>query len=230
MAHLGAPFDMDDRGGQAGIDARKSINAICSLSIASARIRYRYSFLSYIYPAQAPLYHQSLPTMACLIAAGVVYTVKGVQSGIQAHKDSKSDQPIAPPTDRYGNPKERHPVYGLVMKAKGKGKGKTIAASEAGANARSGTGLGIDAPAERRLNKEEYESENYGGQSYAAKRQVVSPDTMPYDLNHGLTGRNPRRHHMKLRSVRLRPATWVHQPRAPMSLELHPSRLALRVP
>jgi hypothetical protein len=114
--------------------------------------------------------------MACLIAAGVIYTVKGVQSGIQAHKDSKSEQPIAPPTDRFGNPKERHPVYGLVMKAKGKGKGKTIAASEAeaGANAGSSTDSGIDAPAEKRLNKEEYESENYGGQSYATKRDVVS--------------------------------------------------------
>lgn len=67
--------------------------------------------------------------MAFLIAAGIRYTIQGVQSGIQAHKDYQSDQAVQVSLDRYGQPKARSPVYGLVMKAeqklnKGKPKGK----------------------------------------------------------------------------------------------------------
>lgn len=112
--------------------------------------------------------------MAFLVAAGVHYAVKGVQSGIQAHKDSKSDQPIEPPTDRYGNPKERHPVYGLVMKAKGKGKGKDNATSEVATQAGPSTGPELGTRNDRPLHKEEYESENYGKQTYTSQGEVAS--------------------------------------------------------
>jgi hypothetical protein len=76
--------------------------------------------------------------MACLIIGGIHQAIRGIQSGLQAHKDFKSVQESQAqqqdpsqainntPLDRYGHPKEQHPVYGWVMKAEikyNKGKG-----------------------------------------------------------------------------------------------------------
>ena len=98
-------------------------------------------------------------TMACLIFGAIHHTIKGVQSGIQAHKDFKSpvhvidsSNPLDPhsrvPVDKYGHAKEHHPVYGWVMKAEHKfNKGKARAA--------------ITEREEKGMNKEEYEKQNY---------------------------------------------------------------------
>jgi hypothetical protein len=79
--------------------------------------------------------------MAFLVIGAIHQAVKGVQSGIQAHKDFKSPVQIIDPNspvdqdraqvDRYGHAKEHHPVYGWVMKAehkfnKGKGKARDV--------------------------------------------------------------------------------------------------------
>lgn len=114
--------------------------------------------------------------MAFIVAAGVRFAVKGVQSGIQAHKDHKSDETIQPPLDRYGRPKGRHIVYGLVTKAEtrfnsaNKGRGRDVNGDGGSEGSRSEGVVGE----ERRLNKEEYESENYGPQTYDTKGTIVS--------------------------------------------------------
>jgi len=85
--------------------------------------------------------------MAFLVIGAIHQAIRGVQSGIQAHKDFKSPVQIIDPTspvdrdtraplDRYGHAKEHHPVYGWVMKAehkfnKGKGKGRVSGDTEA---------------------------------------------------------------------------------------------------
>jgi hypothetical protein len=68
--------------------------------------------------------------MAFLVIGAIHQTIRGVQSGIQAHKDFKANtepqtqdqiegpsgsrnEPVEPPLDRYGHRKERHPVYGV---------------------------------------------------------------------------------------------------------------------
>jgi hypothetical protein len=100
--------------------------------------------------------------MAFLVIGAIHQAVRGVQSGIQAHKDFKSPVQIIDPTspvdpsrtpvDRYGHAKEHHPVYGWVMKAehrfnKGKGKGR----GEAGPSSERDV----------RMDKEEYENQRY---------------------------------------------------------------------
>jgi hypothetical protein len=91
--------------------------------------------------------------MACLIFGAIHHTIKGVQSGIQAHKDFKSPLHVADPNsgapvDRYGHAKEHHPVYGLVMKAEHKfNKGKGRAA--------------LSESEERGMSKEEHENQRY---------------------------------------------------------------------
>lgn len=97
--------------------------------------------------------------MACLIFGAIHHTIKGVQSGIQAHKDFKSPHqiidattPLDPnsraPVDKYGHAKEHHPVYGWVMKAEHKfNKGKGRAA--------------ISEREEKGMNKEEYENQRH---------------------------------------------------------------------
>lgn len=104
--------------------------------------------------------------MACLIFGAIHHAVKGVQSGIQAHKDFKSPvQVIDPnqpretnsnaPLDRYGHAKEHHPVYGWVMKAEHRfNKGKGRATREDGPSTREGL-------KETGVNKEEYENQRY---------------------------------------------------------------------
>jgi hypothetical protein len=83
--------------------------------------------------------------MAFLVIGAIHQAVRGVQSGIQAHKDFKSpvhvvdptspvDRDTRAPVDRYGHAKEHHPVYGWVMKAehkfnKGKGKERDVGGS-----------------------------------------------------------------------------------------------------
>lgn len=111
-------------------------------------------------------------TMAFLVAAGIRFAVKGVQSGIQAHKDFNSDTPPEVPRDRWGHPKDRHPVYGLVMKAESRmkgGKGKDR--DEGSEDHASGEGSSGQA---RQSNKQEHESENYGPQTYGSKEYSVS--------------------------------------------------------
>jgi len=93
--------------------------------------------------------------MACLIFGAIHHTIKGVQSGIQAHKDFKSPHHIIDadpnsraPVDRFGHAKEHHPVYGWVMKAEHKfNKGKGRAA--------------IKEREEEGMDKEQYEDQRY---------------------------------------------------------------------
>jgi hypothetical protein len=100
--------------------------------------------------------------MAFLVIGAIHQAIRGVQSGIQAHKDFKSpvqlidpttpSDPSRAPVDRYGHAKEHHPVYGWVMKAehrlnKGKGKGRDVGRSLS--------------EREVGMNKEEYENQRY---------------------------------------------------------------------
>ncbi|ORY34611.1 hypothetical protein BCR39DRAFT_513608 [Naematelia encephala] len=67
--------------------------------------------------------------MAFLIGAAIRTGVKAVRQGVQAHEDFKQEGGPTERLDRWGNPKQHGPVYGMVMKAenavaKHKGKGK----------------------------------------------------------------------------------------------------------
>jgi hypothetical protein len=107
--------------------------------------------------------------MAFLVIGAVHQAIRGVQSGIQAHKDFKTPvqvvDPHAPtstaPLDRYGHAKEHHPVYGWVMKAehkfnKEKSKGRSV--PEEGAGPSRSREVEIEG---RGLNKVELESQRY---------------------------------------------------------------------
>jgi hypothetical protein len=101
--------------------------------------------------------------MAFLVIGAIHQAVRGVQSGIQAHKDFKSpvqvidptspiDRDTRAPVDRYGHAKEHHPVYGWVMKAEHKfNKGKGKERGEAGPSSERDV----------RMDKEEYENQRY---------------------------------------------------------------------
>ena len=98
--------------------------------------------------------------MAFLVIGAIHQAVRGVQSGIQAHKDFKSPVQIIDPTspidrdtiDRYGHAKEHHPVYGWVMKAEHKfNKGKGKERGEAGPSSERDV----------RMDKEEHENQRY---------------------------------------------------------------------
>lgn len=134
--------------------------------------------------------------MAFLVIGAIHQTIRGVQSGIQAHKDFKANtdpqtqdqggfpsgsrnERIEPPLDRYGHPTERHPVYGWVMKAehkfnKGKGKGRE-AESDDGHVANQRTNMPeVEGLEDRQLNKEELEREKYGSQKVSQGDDSVS--------------------------------------------------------
>jgi hypothetical protein len=134
--------------------------------------------------------------MAFLVIGAIHQTIKGVQSGIQAHKDFKANtEPqtqdqiegpsgsrnvsVEPPLDRYGHPKERHPVYGWVMKAehkfnKGKGKARDVESHDGPSASARTDRLEIEDREGRQLNKEELERERYGSQKVIEGEQGVS--------------------------------------------------------
>lgn len=130
------------------------VTAILTSNRSYARQAHHTHNLTHVYQA----------LMAFIIAAGVRFAYKGVQSGIQAHKDFKSDQPPEVPVDRWGQPKDRNPVYGLVMKAEerfnggGKGKGRDVGPA-GGSSSASSSGGGQ----QREMNKEELESQGGEG-------------------------------------------------------------------
>jgi len=134
--------------------------------------------------------------MAFLVIGAIHQTIRGVQSGIQAHKDFKANtdpqtqdqggsssanrnERIEPPLDRYGYPKERHPVYGWVMKAehkfnKGKGKGREVE-SDVGHIASGGTNMPeVESLEDGQLNKEELEREKYESQKVSQGDESAS--------------------------------------------------------
>jgi len=142
--------------------------------------------------------------MAFLVIGAIHQTIRGVQSGIQAHKDFKANtdpqtqdqgesssanrnERTEPPLDRYGHPKERHPVYGWVMKAehkfnKGKGKGREIE-SDDGHVASRRTNMPEVAPLEnRQLNKEELERERSGSRVVVEGDNEVSGTNVTPDF------------------------------------------------
>ena len=114
--------------------------------------------------------------MKFLVIGAIHQAVRGVQSGIQAHKDFKSPVQIIDPTspidrntrapvDRYGHAKEHHPVYGWVMKAehkynKGKGKERDVG--------------GSSSEREVGMNKKEYENQRYEPQTEAPAVSYLS--------------------------------------------------------
>ena len=123
--------------------------------------------------------------MAFLVIGAIHQAVRGVQSGIQAHKDFKSpvqiidykspvqiidptspiDRDTRAPVDRYGHEKEHHPVYGWVMKAEHKfNKGKGKERGEAGSSSERDV----------RMDKEEYENQRYEPQTGASPVSYLS--------------------------------------------------------
>lgn len=132
--------------------------------------------------------------MAFLVIGAIHQTIRGVQSGIQAHRDFKANtdaqiqdqggipsssrnDSVNPPLDRYAHPKERHPVYGWVMKAehkfnkgKGKGKGREVESDDGHIASRRTNMPEVEGLESRQLNKEELERERYGS------REVVEGD------------------------------------------------------
>jgi hypothetical protein len=114
--------------------------------------------------------------MAFLVIGAIHQAVRGVQSGIQAHKDFKSpvhvvdptspvDRDTRAPVDRYGHAKEHHPVYGWVMKAEHKfNKGKGKERGEAGPSSERDV----------RMDKEEYENQRYEPQTGASPVSYLS--------------------------------------------------------
>lgn len=154
----------------------------------ASHLHYPYLLSNHQKPPIASVPTTPLSTMAFLLGAGAHYTIKGVQAGIQAHKDHKSGEPIEPHLDRHGNPKDRHLAYGLVTKAeqrfnKGKGKGGVGSAADApttsastraiGGHGQRGPEIDSDSNNGRSLNKEEYERVNYGTQADRPVEQAV---------------------------------------------------------
>lgn len=115
--------------------------------------------------------------MAFLVIGAVHQAIKGVQSGIQAHKDFKNPIHVVdpststnanPPVDRYGHAKEHHPVYGWVMKAEHKfntGKGRAVAEQGDGPSRNREVAVGD----ERGMNKEEYDKQRYTSAGWSAE-------------------------------------------------------------
>ena len=151
--------------------------------------------------------------MAFLVIGAIHQAIRGVQSGIQAHKDFQNPVQVVdpnspttanPPLDRYGHAKERHPVYGWVMKAEhkfNKGKRRAVPVSEQ----ESGPSRQRDSGARERVpNKEEYDKQQYDSTPQSVENIQGVRDTCPMVIICLILTNRRLHQHMRLLSPAVR--------------------------